>query len=136
MPWSGYTGSERKLAQVAENYFNRIRENPSIKKGEQIDSKLSWKPSLHFQGFKHETIAVEASETPYPAILKTIHADIINVQIPIVVYCICPEDAFLLKSNQVDIKNLENHGYGLLTVNDAGEVKRRHACITLIQHIP
>lgn len=135
MPRSGLTTSEQFLVKAAAKYFNNIYENPSMYFSQEIDPTLGWQPSLYFKANDYLTIAAEASETPYPAIFRLRHADIVNVNMPISIYCICPEEAYLNESMQRDVMDLESHGYGLLTVNSTGTVNKRVNCIPLIQHL-
>lgn len=90
---------------------------------------------MHFAPTKYLIVAVEASEKPYPDILRIRYPDILNIHIPIAVYCCCPEEAYLKKEHQKDIKDLRAHGFGLLTVDEDGNVTERFDCIPLIQHI-
>jgi len=136
MSGGGLTTSGQFLTDAAEEYFNGLYENPSLRTSTQIDPSLGWTPSIHFKASNHLTIAAEVSETPYPAILRLRHADIANVQVPIAVYSVCPEEAYLEKKEQSNIRQLQQHGYGLLTVDGDGHVQRRFGCIPLIQHIP
>lgn len=132
----GLTTSDNFLTDAGAEYFNNIYENPSIKYSEVIDRNLSWTPSLHFRANKFITIAAEVSETPYPAILRLTHSNIIDIHMPISVYCICPEEVYLQQNKQREVKALKSHGYGLMTVDSGGVATKRFGCIPLVQHIP
>ena len=135
MTSDGLTTSNEFLTDAAIQYFDGMFEPPTIAVNEEIHSSLGWIPSLHFRPNKHLTIAAEVSETPYPAILRLRHADILHIQLPISVYCVCPEEAFLKSTLQTDVRKLESHGHGLLTVDSTGQVTKRFGCVPLIQHI-
>ena len=56
-----------------------------------------------------------------------------QVDMPITVYSICPEQGYL--ANQADFKRLVADGFGLLTVDDSGNAQIRSDAIPLIQQI-
>jgi len=128
--------SHATLLAAAKRFFAEHHEVTKIEVGTAIDDKLGWQPSLHFDATDHLVIAAEMSDTPYPAILRLRHADLMNIDLPIAVYCVCPEDAFLSKDAQPDVHLLQAHGYGLITVDRNHHSMRRFSCIPLIQHIP
>lgn len=137
MSWSGLTHGETVLAKSAIEYFQTRFEPAEIKRFEEVDPKLGWRPSLHFQRNNHMTIVAEVSEeTPYPEIFRIRRAEIVDVQRPMSVYAVCAEAVCLRADKQVDIKSLQDHGFGLLSVSDNGDVTVRFHCIPLIQHIP
>lgn len=132
----GLLPGEEALVDSVKAFFEKQYESNAIRRNEEIDGSLRWTPSLHFQANDHVRIAAEVSESPYPAILQRRHADLMAFREPIAVYCACPEEEFLKKENQADIRRLRDHGYGLLTVDDKKQVTKRHGCIPLIQFIP
>lgn len=121
------------LKEAATKYFADYYQNPPIKIDEEIDKKVNWTPSIQFKVQDHLTILAEVSESPYPQILSMRRMDVIDLDIPISVYCICPEEAYLTMHG--DAKKLIEHGFGLLTVNAEGQVQRVANCIPLIQRI-
>jgi len=135
MAANGLTRSESFLLKAAAKHFRREYAGPPLAISEEIDPKLRWRPSLHFKPSNDQTIAAEASETPYPEIFRLRHADILDVHMPISVYCICPEETFLDSTKQREVRDLQSHGYGLLTVDHQGKVLKRFGCIPLVQHI-
>lgn len=137
MPWTGFAPAEVFLGQAAQRYFYKVFDKPTIKIGLEIDPKLEWRPTIYFKLNDYLIVAAEVSETtPYPKIFRISHANVLNVQLPMAMYSICTEEAFLDKGNQKEIRELEAHGYGLYTVDGDGNVQRRLDCIPLIQHIP
>lgn len=54
---------------------------------------------------------------------------------PISIYCVCPEEVVFNSDKRRLIKQLREHGFGLLTVNRDGEVQREFSAIPLIQVI-
>ena len=132
MPSGGLSSGDAFLTRAARKYFNELFQNPTVSSGE-VDPALNWTPSFHFKVHDHLAILVEVSESPYPLILNIRRTDIIKVQMPIAVYCACPEEAYL--AQQSDAKRLMNDGYGLLTVAADGSAQRRSGCIPLLQQI-
>jgi len=130
------TDDVRYLAAAAIDYFNDIYERPKIKIYPEVDPSLPWRPSLHFKAPGRITIAVEASLDPYSVIIKMKFAEILHATVPISIYVICPEYVFNASSYQKDIKDMQKHGLGLLTVDENSIVTRRLNCIPLVQHIP
>src|SRR5882762_2541487 len=128
--------SHGALLAAAKRFFAGHYEAATIEVGTAIDDDLHWQPSLHFDASDHLIIAAEMSDTPYPPILRLRHADLMNVDLPIAVYCVCPEEAYLSKEAQADVHLLQAHGYGLITVDRDHHATRRFSCIPLIQHIP
>jgi hypothetical protein len=126
------TGSEFLLAKTAQ-YFADHYHGPAIKYACEVDKGLSYSPSIQFQIHAHLTVLVEISETPYPAILSMRRTDIEDLQVPIAVFCACPEEAYL--ADQADAKRLITHGFGLITVAHDGQVQVRAHAIPLIQRI-
>lgn len=121
------------LLDAARNYFSQYYQNPTMKFSTVFDAKLGYVPSIQFKIHSHLSVLVEVSETPYPAILGLRRTDIEDLQVPIAVYCVCPEEAYL--TNQPDAKRLIGHGFGLVTISQDGNAQRRAICIPLIQRI-
>lgn len=136
MTQTGLVTGHDSLLAAAIDFFEGYYENPHIWIGTTINAKLGWSPSLHFNANDHLIIAAETSDTPYPRILQLRHAAIMELPLPIAVYSVCPEEAFLKPSNQNEIRDLLAHGFGLITVDATNAATRRNACIPLIQHIP
>jgi hypothetical protein len=136
MKVEGLVPNAPRLVKAAKAYFNDHYENPPLHVNETLDEDLEWTPSLHFKASDHLIIAAEISATAYPMILRMRHADILVLPRPIAVYCVCPEEEYLKKESQADVRSLRAHGYGLITVDEKWKAMKRHACIPLIQFIP
>jgi len=59
--------------------------------------------------------------------------DLNKIELPVSVYCVCPEEAYL--NDQAAAKELMADGYGLLTVGADGQVQKRHDTIPIVQQI-
>lgn len=130
---NGLSSGLQSLVEAAKAYFKLTFQSPPFHVSEPIDKALSWIPSLHFKVNDHLAVICEASESPYPLIFSMRRLDVLKLQLPIAVYCICTEEAYL--NQQADAKRLMNDGYGLLTVDADGNVQRRSATIPLLQQI-
>ncbi|UPG90603.1 hypothetical protein L2Y96_02185 [Luteibacter aegosomaticola] len=129
------TSGSTFLSVAAQAFFEHTYQTKSISSGQPIDRDLNWSPSLSFKTNSHRMIVAEVSpDKPYPLILRMRRADILGLNMPIAVYSVCPEQAYL--DDQAQVKELMSHGYGLLTVDAAGIVTRRSSCVPLIQLIP
>jgi hypothetical protein len=134
MATSGLSSGTEFLRNAAKAFFEDLFQSPTINIGQPVDSMLDWIPSMHFKINDHLTIIAEVSaETPYPLIFSLRRLDILKLQIPISIYCICPEEEYL--SKQTSAKKLMSDGFGLLTVSADGNVQRRSSCIPLVQQI-
>jgi hypothetical protein len=124
------------LRNAAQKFFKDRYQVPTIYVGSELHRDLGWTPSLRFvvQGYIH--VFVEFSEdSPYPRILRMRLPDVLHFPEPIAVYVVCPEQVALNAANQKSIADLENHGFGLVTVDQAGVAWRRFAAVPLSQVI-
>ena len=133
MTSTGLTSADAFLIASARTYFANSYQNPVINVGVPIDRSLGWVPTLSFRVHDHLTLIGEVSETPYPLILSLRRSNLINLDVPVSVYSICPEESYL--RNQADYKRLIADGFGLVTVDADGFAQRRFAAIPLIQQI-
>lgn len=130
---AGLTTGTDFLKEAVRKHFGSYYQNPAIKIDQELDKDLNWRPSIQFQVQKHLTILAEVSENPYPQILSLRGRDIVDLNFPISIYSVCPEEAYLAKI--AEARKLIEHGFGLLTVTSDGSVQRVSSCIPLIQRI-
>jgi len=128
----GISSATDFLRDAAKSYLNAHYDNPPMKQDEEVHSELGWRPTLHCSINNH-VMVIEASEKVYPGIFRMRRADMAEVQVPMAVYCVCPEEAYL--QDQREAQNLEKHGFGLFTVNSAGQATKKFAAIPIAQHI-
>ncbi len=128
----GITSATDFLRDAARAYLVSNYGNPPMKQDEEVHPELSWRPTLYCS-INHHVMVIEASEKVYPGIFRMRRAEMAEVQVPIAVYCICPEEAYL--QDQKEAQNLEKHGFGLFTVNAAGQATKKFAAIPIAQHI-
>lgn len=121
------------LQAGAINFFQAQYQNPDIRIQEAIGPSLNWTPSLHFRVHDHLLLAVEVSESVYPMILNLRRVDLEQLQFPISVYSVCPEEVYI--RDQAEAKRLMNHGYGLVTIDANGVATRRASSIPILQQI-
>lgn len=135
MTMIGLLNTTEYLRNAAQKWFNSQFHNPACKVEEKFSSAIKWSPSLQFLINSHHLVIVEASEVVYPEIFRLRGSEIINEEVPISIYCVCPEEVFLTKPGQLQARDLASHGFGLLTVDDAGVVTRRQNAAPLAQRI-
>jgi hypothetical protein len=80
-------------------------------------------------------IAAEVDESIYPQVLKLSSQNILKFNFPISVYVICPLEVFQADAGLKNSKELREHGFGLITVDDRGAAHVQDNCIPLAQHI-
>lgn len=130
------TSGAEFLHDAAYNFFKDIYQVPNLHVSSELHKDLSWTPSLRFVVQGHIHVFVEFSEdSPYPRILRMRHPDVLQFPEPIAVYSVCPEQVVLDPANQKDIRDMEDHGYGLVMVDQSGVVRRRFTAVPLAQVI-
>ncbi len=133
---SGLTSGEKTLRDAAQRFFEDRYEKPKIHVNEELHKDLSWTPALRFTVNDHINVFVEVSETgPYPQIVQMRLANVLEFPEPISVYAVCPEEMILTPKQRSEIKKMRAHGYGLLTVNNTGEVNLEFTASPLVQGI-
>ena len=136
MTWEQFVPSQRTLAKAVHKFFRDHYEPPVINILAEIDPNLRFVPAISFQSSDFVTICAEFSEaTAYPPVLALKYAELLQVVIPISIYAAIPEEIFLRNDMQTDVIKLEEHGFGLLTVNANGNVTKRFEGIPLAQVI-
>jgi hypothetical protein len=132
MEGGGLSTGVASLRAAAVAYFSALYQNPTIHDSE-VDAALGWQPTFHFRINDYLTVMVEVSEKPYPMIFSLRRVEVEQLPIPVSIYSVCPEEAYL--DDQAESKRLMSHGYGLLTVDASGFVQKRNGCIPIIQQI-
>lgn len=107
----------------------------SIKNERAISSSIQWTPTFHFCSNNYSIVAVEVSELIYPESLKIGAHEILQANQPIGIYGACHHEIFLRKKEQIKIKTLRNHGFGLLTVDSDGNVTEQFSAVPIHQYI-
>lgn len=106
----------------------------SFKENEAITPGINWRPTLQITINKYTTIAFEVNEKVFPPIISLSRMEIVNTNQPISVYSVCPEDEY--RKNLKDLKSLKGQGFGLLTIDDTGNITQHANAIPLAQFIP
>lgn len=133
-----FTTLTPRLQQVAEaglKYFKDHFGRDSVKIGEAIDASISWRPTFHLKRTKSLVVAAEVAEILYPSILKIAAHDIKHYDMPVCAYLVCPLEVYQADTRQATIHQLRNHGFGIVTVDDAGHATQQCPCVPLAQHI-
>ena len=134
MAISGLTTGAEYLRNAAQGFFNDLYAKPRMHLDSPLHNDIQWTPALRFTISGYINVFVEVSETsPYPVVLKLRIAAVRNFPLPIAIYTICPEDAYLARRQEV--ARLKTDGIGLITVNKDGQANREFSTIPLIQII-
>jgi hypothetical protein len=81
-------------------------------------------------------VAVEVNDVLFPESLKGAAHDIDRYDFPISVYQACSLEVYQKDSRFSKVKLLREHGFGIITVDDAGEALIQVRAEPLAQHIP
>ena len=130
---SGISSATAFLRDAVKQHLLTTYSNPPIKCDEVVDQSLGWVPTVSC-AVNNQLMLVECSEKPYPEILRMRRAEMVEVEAPIAAYAACPEEAYA--SNQKEAADLGLHGFGLFTVDAAGNVTCKFHAIPIAQHIP
>ena len=103
---------------------------------EPIDAAINWSPTFHMRPNSTLIVAVEVNEYLFPEILKIAAHDIEHYNFPIAVYQACPLDVYQNDARLARANLLADHGFGLITVDDAGTTRIHTRAEPLAQHIP
>jgi hypothetical protein len=106
-----------------------------LKTESEIHPTIPWRPTFFVKQSRYKLIAVEIDDNIYPEILKIAAHDIGHHDFPIAVYQGCSLEAYQLDTKHTKVNLLKRHGFGLITVDDAGHCVIQHAAVPLAQHI-
>lgn len=130
---AGISSSTDFIKQSIKQYLIATYSNPPVKCDEEVDPKLGWTPTLSC-AVNNQLMLIEASEKPYPQVLRMRRAEMVEVPAPIAAYAACPEEAYA--QNLKEAGDLGLHGFGLFTVDADGNVTAKFPAIPIAQHIP
>ena len=132
----GLTTGEAFLRDSARTFFESHYESRPMHLEKKLHNDLEWTPALRFTIRDYINVFVEPSEIgPYPRLLKLKYADVQNFPQPIAIYAVCPQDMITSRSQQSEMKELQNHGFGLVTVDQYGQANRLFSAMPLVQVI-
>ena len=133
----GLTSGEEFLRTAAHAFFKDLFGGPAMHFNKELHRNLAWTPALRFTFGVYINVFIEPSETgPYPRILELKNAEVRNFPQPITIYAVCPENMISKSDQQADMKRLQSHGFGLITVDSNGQAHRMFSASPLIQFIP
>ncbi len=134
MSYKGLSSGDDFLFNSAHKFLSeRFQTQPKV--SQPISHEIDWAPALHFETTRKRILVAEVSQMPYPTVFKLYLADIIEVTIPIEIYCVCTEGLYNDKKNKAEFKKLLSHGYGIIIVDDNGDAKFQESTVPLVQHI-
>ena len=133
----GFTSGGEFLRDAARRYFEDWYEYTTMYVDQKLHKDLAWTPALRFVLHRQVNIFVEPSEIgPYPRILEQKHTEVLHFPQPIAIYAVCPEEMIATPKQRSDMKRLQAHGFGLITVNQEGQAHREFSASPLVQVIP
>ncbi len=136
MPFDTFDSRLQTIAQKALAYFKSKYGSSGLTIEKEIAPEIGWTPTFHLKPSSVRIVAVEVADKLYPQALKIAGHDILHYDgSPISVYQVCSLDVYQNDKNQANVSLLLQHGFGIVTVDDSGNVKPQHKCIPLAQHI-
>jgi hypothetical protein len=136
MPFDTFDARLKAIAEKALAYFKHKYGGNGLKIETGIAPEIGWTPTFHLKPSSSRTVAVEVADNLYPLALQIAAHDILLYEgSPISVYQVCSLQVYQADKNQTNINLLLRHGFGIVTVDDSGNVKTQHKCIPLAQYI-
>ena len=106
-----------------------------IKVEEGIADAILWRPTFYLKPSKFRIVAVEVEDNLYPSSLRGAAHDISHYDIPISVFQACSLEAYQADQKHKMVNRLKEHGFGIITVDEDGNVAIQHNCVPIAQHI-
>lgn len=120
--------------EALKKYIKTDLHVSSFKENKELSPEIPWRPTLQHNINKYTTIAYEINEKVYPPIISYSRMDVVNTNKPISVYSVCPEEN--LVKNMPEMRKLQKDGFGLITIDENGNVTKHCNAIPLAQFIP
>ncbi|CDZ73250.1 Hypothetical protein NGAL_HAMBI2610_48800 [Neorhizobium galegae bv. orientalis] len=127
-----------RLKVVAERSLNHCKARyggNGVKIEEGISDTIMWRPSYYLKAGKYKIVAVEVEDNLYPESLKGAAHEISHFDFPVSVFQACTLEAYQNDPKHTKVNFLKSHGFGIITVDDDGNVAIQHTCVPLAQHI-
>jgi hypothetical protein len=135
MSFETLTPLQKQVADSSLSFCKSRFGRNGLKVEAPIHANISWRPTFQIRPNSSLILAVEASESLYPQVLRGAAFDILKHPFPISIMIACPLDAFTRDPNHRTVKEIKNAGFGIITVNDAGEAALQVPCNPIAQHI-
>jgi|ERR1041385_3967137 hypothetical protein len=133
-----FEGLNDRLRLVAERSITLCRSNwggHGLTKEQPIDPKIGWQPTFYMKPSRVLMVAVEVSDRLFPEILKIAAHDIERYDFPISVYQACSLRIYQKDPRFARVKQLREHGFGIITVDDDGSALIQVRAEPLAQYI-
>ena len=131
------TLSER-LKLVADYSLQLCRHewgSQGVRKEEEIDGAVGWRPTFYLKPNKALIVAVEVSDVVFPELLKIAAHDIEQFDFPISIYEACALDIYQKDPNMARANMLRQNGFGCITVDGNGSAIIQWRAPPIAQHI-
>src|SRR5262249_49792363 len=133
-----FTTLDSRLQPIAEKALkfckNRYGSN-GLKIEQGIAAQIAWRPTFFLRPSKNIILAVEVDYHLFPEALKGAAYEMNQYDAPISVFQVCFLTTYQEDPKQAKVNLLRKNGFGIITVDDEGNVTIQHPCIPLAQHI-
>jgi hypothetical protein len=124
------------IARKALSFCRSEFGSRGLKTEKEIAPEISWTPSFFFKSARYRIVAVEVADILYTEALKIAAFSILQFHgSPISVYQVCSLQTYQSDPKQAKIAQLLKHGFGIITVDEDGNVRVQRRCVPLSQHI-
>lgn len=126
------------VAEPALKFFKKKHGANGLKIEQPFSAKVNWAPTFQLKSAAAELTLVEVYETLYPAIFKLSYASILTEEATraIKVYQACPLSSYRDSKHPELARQLKAHGFGLVTVDDDGNVDEQFPAAVIIHLVP
>jgi len=135
MSFEAFSARLQVVAKAALAHCRQQFGQNGIKIGEEISADIPWQPTFFIKASTTKVVAVEVEDRIYPEILKIAATDIGRSNIPIAVYQACSLEAYQIDPKHTRVNLLRRHGFGIITVDEGGQVVVQQSAVPLAQFI-
>ncbi|MBO6559270.1 MAG: hypothetical protein JJ959_01980 [Nisaea sp.] len=135
MPFETLSDRLKMVAMCSLNHCKARYGGNGVKVEQGLSEAIMWRPSYYLKAGKYKIIAVEVEDNLYPESLKGAAYEISHYEMPVSVYQACSLESYQGDPKHKKVNLLRSHGFGIITVDDDGNVVIQHNCVPLAQHI-
>lgn len=135
MPFDTLSARLKIVAEKSLSHCKARYGGNGVKIEQGISNSIMWRPSYYLKAGKYKIVAVEVEDNLYPESLKGAAHEISHFDFPVSVFQACTLEAYQNDPKHAKVNSLKSHGFGIITVDDDGNVAIQHTCVPLAQHI-
>jgi hypothetical protein len=136
MPFDTFTPRLKFVATTSLIFCRGQWGGNGLRREQPIDDRIGWTPTFYMRPTRASIIAIEVGDVLFPELLKIAAHDIQRDNFPVAVYQACALDLYQKDPNFRKANLLREHGFGIITVDDAGNCIIQCRAEPLPQHIP